>query len=485
MAACAESPAPAPVPKEDNKRWDSGNNLAGLCNPLARLRDETGRSAESIQQITQGMRRLYSLPVFATLKIDGSNLSIRVRCTSGAEWEIVYLFGRNSPVWVPADGIAKLNTISYGNAKGLGKLPSLMFTYAVELAKKLGCADLTLFGEAYKGAVDPKKQTQKFASFHPFGWRIGDAVETQYLTRNNWELLSSVAPVGETPFPCLVNDAPAFHAMLEFLATARDHVIFPPPMMFEGPLHGVVANLQPLLWSAAKNTAPFTSGYLPSLCYHFAEACVRTLEGSVIVFENAPVGFPQFVKFKTGIHEEQPWQVTSKKFGQEDLVSKLASVLEKLFQLPDAERFARTFAGYYLQVDDQAEILNRVDEDLNTTAFMFAQVIELWYASRQTTLRVEEEEKSKTAAAKTGPVDGPTAKLVFELTKVCEHEAAKLVPSSFPAKKERTPLVDAFAKTLTDEIVKHYADASTELPWTLAEITKNSLALARKTIMSL
>ena len=129
-------------------------------------------SADAVNRSGTTLPSLLQKKCTATLKMDGSNLGIHVSTKSR---KILTIIGRNSIVWKQKGKFNQLDKLSYGNAKALGKLPMAMREFAFRVAEKLKIDDeIIIYGEAFRFG-----SKQKFASWHPFGYKIPE---------NNWTL---------------------------------------------------------------------------------------------------------------------------------------------------------------------------------------------------------------------------------------------------------------------------------------------------------
>jgi hypothetical protein len=143
-------------------------------------------------------------------KIDGSNLGIQVKRGSTD----ATLHGRNSIV---SYDFEKPTSVKYGNAGSLGELPINMRQFASKLCNLLHLHEVIVYGEAYKHGK------QKFASYHPFGYRVEDTFFG--LTRESRELFIQCVPEEDAHEYAGLT---AHEAYLESLESAERHVVFPP-----------------------------------------------------------------------------------------------------------------------------------------------------------------------------------------------------------------------------------------------------------------
>jgi hypothetical protein len=246
-------------------------------NNLAKLITEMG-SALTLQRF------------FSTLKIDGSNLGIRVAQDENGEFCLVAIIGRSTFIYLhdSADDattrITKLTSLSYGNAKALGNLPFVMFEFAVGLAKKLGLTDITVYGEAYRFS----KKGNAAASWHPFAYNpvYGQDNSMRRLTRQTYADFEQVAlnlkSVHATPVDRSVYASP--NALFAFLDSITKPAICPPPVLFYGSLVDGIKFLGKVFEqfvNISKIVSPF--------------------EGGFFISDDGMIGF----KWKVGPYEEQ------------------------------------------------------------------------------------------------------------------------------------------------------------------------------------
>jgi hypothetical protein len=235
-----------------------------------------------------------------TLKMDGSNLGIHIAKTEGPKddgnsshedcaWTIKAVLGRKKPIWSSIDGdeLSKLTKMGqYGNAGSLQALPIKMARFAEIFATACGVEEIAIYGEAYKA---PGAQR---ASWHPFGFRLPREDWKAYLMNKqvHEKLMSAACAMPQTG---LVEQEEAksspltpdfnFKTQAEldtFLVKQKDHVVFPPPVLFNGRLGTAICSLMEVM--TVKATPNF--------------------EGCFIVLESGSQGF----KWKTGQHDEQP-----------------------------------------------------------------------------------------------------------------------------------------------------------------------------------
>jgi len=143
-------------------------------------------------------------------KIDGSNLGIQLACDSMS----ATLHGRNS---ILSYDFVKPVSVKYGNAGSLGHLPVSMKQFAVNLCAALNLSELVVYGEAYK------QGKQKFASYHPFGYRVEDTFHG--LTRETRDLFIQCVSGEDTQDYAGIESHDVY---LKTLEMAERHVVFPP-----------------------------------------------------------------------------------------------------------------------------------------------------------------------------------------------------------------------------------------------------------------
>lgn len=224
------------------------------------------RDLPKSKKYANNINSFFDINVFITEKMDGSNLGIHIK-KDETEWKIIKLQGRNAPIWNYGDDKA-INNLSYGNAKALENLPNEMYQFAKCVAEKLGVNEIIIYGEAFK------TENQKFASWHPFGYKIlENDLELQKLTSKTYQLF-----VESSKFPAFT----LHHETFDFLKNQKTHVVFPPPMLFAGKLGDAIETLFPMM-----------------------EAAIlwKDFEGTFIISENSNWDFG--LKWKTGEFEEQ------------------------------------------------------------------------------------------------------------------------------------------------------------------------------------
>ncbi len=204
-------------------------------------------------------------------KIDGSNLGIQVNVTT----RDAYLHGRNT--LVPYD-FSKPASVKYGNAGSLGTLPVLMKEFALKLCEHLQLEEVVVYGEAYRHGM------QKNASFHPFGYKVGEKLHgLTVATRASFAhcaLESDAAEFGEFRTHADYTDA---------LERSQRHIVFPPIIYRTCTLAEGIESLHEEMKSPSS----------PKF-----EGCFCVCEDESVTIRNSDCNLAAF-KWKTGTHEEQ------------------------------------------------------------------------------------------------------------------------------------------------------------------------------------
>jgi hypothetical protein len=208
---------------------------------------------------------IFNAMSFFTEKLDGSNLAIWIK-----DGNIHALLGRKSIVWDTSNP-KSLKSLSYGNADALGSLPEAMASFAIAIATELCVSEIIIFGEAFRYK---KGKGQKFASWHPFGYKLPNESEWHAYRLNSlvYNLFAKFTKIPKAAYD-------DHESLFAFLQNANDHVICPPPVMFAGVLGEGIFKLYDLM----KNIT------------------TDEFEGVFVILEDNSAGF----KWKTGIHEEQ------------------------------------------------------------------------------------------------------------------------------------------------------------------------------------
>jgi hypothetical protein len=204
--------------------------------------------------------RVFDWQCTATIKFDGSNIAIHV-----SKGEPITIYGRNSPIWQLKDGKQKLNYgIVYGNVGNMGKMPLMMIDFANKLCEILNCEDIIIWGESY----NPGKN---YSSWHPFGYAVFSENWKRYLlTEDVWKLFNKISNVPEFN---------SIEELFKILKNAKEHYIFPPPILFRGVF----------------------KDFLPDLFKVLKESTLDEFEGVVIATDHG-----KEFKLKTPKFEEQP-----------------------------------------------------------------------------------------------------------------------------------------------------------------------------------
>ena len=120
-----------------------------------------------------------------------------------------------------------------------------MFEFSVQLATILGCQCITVTGEAFRYGK------QLYASWHPFGYRIGEEGGIQmlnqptYLQMQRCSLSFNPKTNELTTFDRVFDSN--FQKMLNFLESSEHCNVFPPILMFHGTLSAAVNYFYPLM----------------------------------------------------------------------------------------------------------------------------------------------------------------------------------------------------------------------------------------------
>ena len=167
----------------------------------------------------------------ASIKIDGSNIKIRVELKNG-HWKLEELSRRHGSSLIDGtdytiDQIPVLGL--YGKALNLNKIIRTMFVFAVRVAVSLNTTSVSIYGEVFKSVE------QSFTSFHPFAYIINDNIIM--MTKNVYDIFFSCAITMDpesgfvTKFKNVFTDSTQ---MTEFLNTSDQLCVFPPPVVFSG-----------------------------------------------------------------------------------------------------------------------------------------------------------------------------------------------------------------------------------------------------------
>jgi len=202
-------------------KWNHYDNLYALfkkvknCkNPLYKIR----------------LDDIFNIDCLATLKIDGSNLAIKI-VKNNDEYEIESLNSRNEILWIKGDD--KYNK-KFGHPGHLNNLPIYMKEIAIKIATKLNVDELIVYGEAFR--ANKNNISSKFASWHPFGYSISSTEEPKLI---DTDLLSDICPIPETIID--------FNSFIDFLLNANNHCIFPPPLLFSGKIGDLIMKNKDML----------------------------------------------------------------------------------------------------------------------------------------------------------------------------------------------------------------------------------------------
>lgn len=198
--------------------------------------------------------------VCITLKVDGSNLTIHIKKIDGI-WYVMELIGRNSVIWTN-ESATPITSLSYGSPGKLENLPLEMQNYAIRLGEYLKVEEIYISGEVYR------MKDQRYASWHPFGYKIGSD-DIIFMTSKTHQLF-----VEMQNFEIVTTS----DQMNTILVNSTCHLIFPPPILYIGKLGDGILSLYTTMMKHDRN-----------------------FEGCFIIWENGSWGF----KWKTGLFEEQ------------------------------------------------------------------------------------------------------------------------------------------------------------------------------------
>lgn len=249
-----------------------------------------------------GSRSLFSL------KMDGSNLAIQCLLIDGV-WTIRNLIGRNSILYDSENPKKSIDKLSYGKAFDLDVLPIGMLEFTKNIAKTLSkqlnllnlpnlsnlpdyqIDDIIVYGEAFK-----INKNQKYASWHPFGYKLPKQNIMSMLNQSTYELFISNGLIFEdgefkqfnTEFGVNYNE------LLQTIVSAAGHIICPPSLFFDGKVSDGICYLhQMMLTNTDQN---FEGVFIVS---NEPNGVLNGLNSEPIEITNTSF------KWKTGKHEEQ------------------------------------------------------------------------------------------------------------------------------------------------------------------------------------
>lgn len=174
---------------------------------------------------------------FFTEKLDGSNLGIHIKKIND-EWKLVAVYGRKTII-----SQEEIKIIKYGNAGSLGDLPNKMYEYAQKIANKLMLDEIIIYGESYR----QKKAQQKFASWHPFGYRNNADKEIINLSPKIYDLFCDTSE-----FCLSMKDIKCPDEYRLFLENSQSHVIYPPLVLYNGKISDGIKYLEQLMMKSHK-----------------------------------------------------------------------------------------------------------------------------------------------------------------------------------------------------------------------------------------
>jgi hypothetical protein len=386
--------------------------MASLAAPLTSL-DKLPFTWPSFGNIHRRLELVHALYGCFTLKMDGSNLGLQIELINSV-WKIHLIIGRTTYLF---DGYASIDELpkfaKYGNGGDINGLIRPMFVFAVRLAEQIGCTKLTVTGEVFRHGK------QKFPSWHPFGYLIGDDPTTkhQMLDLPTWEFFKSLALSMDSSTraisPMTEEFGTDYQAMLAFLETSDQFNIFPPLLMFHGQICDGIRAFEKMLM---ENEDP-----------HF--------EGFFIVYTDTS-GNLDGLKLKGRVHEEQK-------------------------RLPDIGDLS-TFPPEMIEVYD---ILSRV-----------------FNARCPKEGRIGSHRSNEAADGKVSK-EALDAKLITELTDATRNILSKMQfdPTTKPA--DRKKIIESMVPIVCAEMTSHYTDDSIELPWSKEAIMRKALNIITPIVM--
>lgn len=227
--------------------------------------------------------QIFNQKVCITEKIDGSNLTIHLKKID-EEWKIIQIIGRSCPIWNEDMKKSYIN-LSYGSVGNMSNLVDHMKDFAINVSNKLKVNEILITGEVFRA-------NSKFVSWHPFGYTLETNEDEKTDESENTKIKFLTYEIYKLFVDCSENVK--HEELKEKLLNAKTCLIFPPPLMFVGILKDGIVSL--------KDTMLYLS---------------KDFEGVFIFFEDCFDG----VKWKTGLHEEQPQVANIEKISFNDSVS--------------------------------------------------------------------------------------------------------------------------------------------------------------------